>query len=174
VEDTSADSAAPEPAPESKPPSPNALQAYDLLGRFLEEDAWHPERIEDRYAYRVRYNGKHGEYRCTAQVRVDLEQFVFYAVVGVKAPEEVRPAVAEFLARANYGLRVGNFEMDFADGEVRYKSSLDFEGELLTPNWLRHAIYPAVQTLDRYVPGLLKVAFGGRTPFEAIEEIEGA
>jgi hypothetical protein len=65
------------------------------------------------------------------------------------------------------------FELDFADGEVRYKSSLDFEGELLTPNWLRHAIYPAVQTLDRYVPGLLKVAFGGRTPFEAIEEIEG-
>lgn len=151
----------------------NGLRAFETLGQFLEEDGWHPQRIEDKYIYRMYYNGKNGELRCYAQIRVDLEQFIFYAVTAVKMPEDVRPAVAEFLTRANYGLRVGNFELDYADGEVRFKSSLDFEGEPLTDDLIRHAVYPAVQTMDGYLPGLMKVAFGARTPVEAIQEIEG-
>ncbi len=152
---------------------PNALAAYETLGQFLAGDGWHPQPIDGQHAYRTYYKGKHGELRCYAQIRVDLEQFLFYAVSTVKVPEEARPAVAEFITRANYGLRIGNFELDYSDGEVRYKSSLDFEGEPLAPNLIRNAIYPAVQTLDSYLPGLMKVAFGGRTPFEAIDEIEG-
>jgi len=56
---------------------------------------------------------------------------------------------------------------------VRYKASLDFEGEVLTNNFIRRVVYPAVQTMDRYLPGLMKVAFGAMTPVEAIQEIEG-
>jgi hypothetical protein len=119
------------------------------------------------------YNGRNGEFRCFATVRVDLEQFIFYAVAAVKVPESERPAAAEYITRANYGLRIGNFEMDFSDGEIRYKSSLDFEGEELSNNLIRNAIYPAVQLLDQYLPGLLKVVFGGMEPKEAIAEIEG-
>ena len=56
---------------------------------------------------------------------------------------------------------------------MRYKSSLDFEGALLTPALIRNAIYPAVQTLDRYLPGLMSVIYGGQTPEVAIQTIEG-
>jgi hypothetical protein len=104
---------------------------------------------------------------------MDYEQFLFYAIAPVKAPEMARPAVAEFITRANYGLRIGNMEMDFADGEVRYKSSLDFEGETLTAGLIKNTIYPAVQTLDRYVPGLMGVIYGGKSPIEAIADVEG-
>jgi hypothetical protein len=111
--------------------------------------------------------------RCYAIVRVDLEEFLFYAVAPVKVPEDVRIAVAEYVTRANYGLRIGNFELDYSDGEVRYKSSIDFEGQTLTSELIRNAIYPAVHTMDRYLSGLLRVSFGGATPLEAIEEVEG-
>jgi hypothetical protein len=167
---TSEETANRQPARKARP---NALAAYETLGRFLENDKWFPQAVAEQHAYRTYYKGKHGELRVFAQVRVDLEQFIFYAISTVKIPEVARPAVAEFITRANYGLRVGNFELDYSDGEVRYKSSLDFEGETLTLNLIRNAIYPAVQTMDSYLPGLLKVAFGGLTPFEAIEEIEG-
>jgi hypothetical protein len=81
-------------------------------------------------------------------------------------------AVAEFITRANYGLRIGNFELDFDDGEVRYKSSLDFEGLALTPELIRNTIYPAVQTIDRYLPGLMSVFYASKSPAEAIAEVE--
>ncbi|HWQ11767.1 MAG TPA: YbjN domain-containing protein [Roseiflexaceae bacterium] len=151
----------------------NGLRAYATLGRFLSDDGWFPQPLEDVHSYRMSYNGSSGDLRCYATVRVELEQFIFYAVAGVRVPEERRVAAAEFLTRANYGLRIGNFELDFADGEVRYKSSLDFEGEQLSGNLIRNAIYPAVQVMDQYLPGLLRVAFGGASPAEAIAEIEG-
>jgi len=38
----------------------------------------------------------------------------------------------KFLTRANYGMMIGNFEMDFTDGEIRYKTSIDVEGDKLS------------------------------------------
>ena len=151
----------------------NGQQAFATLGTFLEEDGWYPKQIEDRSSYRVGFEGKNGLYTCFSQMRMDLEQFMFYAIAPIKVPEAARAAAAEFLTRANYGLRIGNFEMDYTDGEVRYKSSLDFENALLTPALIRNAIYPAVQTLDRYMSGLMAVIYGGQTPHAAIEVIEG-
>jgi hypothetical protein len=153
--------------------SDNGLQAFELLSSYLDDDEWYPRRIDGKYAYSMSYSGKNGDLRCYAIVRVDLEEFLFYAVAPVKVPEEVRMAVSEYLTRANYGLRIGNFELDFSDGEVRYKSSIDFEGQVLTSDLIRNSIYPAVHTMDRYLPGLLRVSFGGATPHEAIEEVEG-
>jgi hypothetical protein len=162
-----------DPREDRRPENRNGLQAFEMLSNYLSDDEWFPRRIEGKYAYSMSYTGKNGDLRCYAIIRVDLEEFLFYAVAPVKVPEEIRTAVAEYLTRANYGLRIGNFEMDYADGEVRYKSSLDFEGQSLTFDLIRNAIYPSVHTMDRYLPGLLRVSFGGATPHEAIEEVEG-
>jgi hypothetical protein len=161
-----------EMSPNGGPENENGLRAFAAVGQFLEDDGWHPQTIEENYVYRAFFAGSHGEVACFAQVRVDLEQFLFYAVMPMRAPEQMRTPVAEFLTRANYGLRIGNFEMDYTDGEVRYKSSLDFEGDELSQSLIRNAIYPAVQTLDRYMPGILSVIYGGKSPEEAITEVE--
>lgn len=158
----------------SRPENENGLQAFELLTTYLDDNEWFPRRIEGKHAYSMSYSGKNGDFRCYAIIRVDLEEFLFYAVAPVKVAEEVRNAVAEYITRANYGLRIGNFELDYSDGEVRYKSSLDFEGMALMPEFIRNTIYPAVHTMDRYLPGLLRVSYGGATPREAIEEIEGS
>ena len=150
----------------------NGLLGLATLGQFLEEDGWYPQQLEDRNIYRMGFAGNNGDTTCYAQVLVDLEIFLFYVQWPVKVPEDARLAAAEYLTRANYGLRIGNFEMDFSDGEVRYKSSLDFEGATLTPDLIKHAIYPAVQTMDRYLPGLMAVMYGGKPAAEAIDEIE--
>ncbi len=152
--------------------SGNGLRAFETLGQYLKDIEWYPQQLKDRTAYRVLFSGKNGQLTCFAQILVDLEQLLFYAVAPVKVPEELRVAAAEFITRANYGLRIGNMEMDFRDGEVRYKSSLDFEGEELTPQLIKLTILPAVQTLDRYLPGLMSVIYGGKTPAEAVAEVE--
>lgn len=151
----------------------NGLHGFAAVREFLTEDGWHPEQIEDTYIFRSHFLGKNGDYRCYSQIRIELEQFVFYTVAGVKVPEPARMQVAEYITRANYGLRIGNFEMDFADGEIRYKASLDFEGEHLTANWIKHAIYPAAQTMDRYMPGFMGVIYGDKSPAEAVKDVEG-
>ena len=151
----------------------NGWRAFATLGQFLNDDSWHPQQLEDKTIFRVYYSGDNGDLRCYAQIRVDLEQFIFYVVAPVKAPEEVRSSVAEYITRANYGLRIGNFEMDFDDGEIRCKSSVDFEESILDTNLIKNIIYPAVHTMDYYLPGLLSVMYGNQSPVQAIADIEG-
>ncbi|MCP4535606.1 MAG: YbjN domain-containing protein [Chloroflexi bacterium] len=151
----------------------NALQAFDTLGQFLTQDEWHPQQLEDKTMYRMGFSGKNGDTTCYTRVRVDLEQFLFCVLVPTKATEEACMTVAEFITCANYGLRIGNFEMDFGDGEVRYKSSIDFEGELLPASPIKNDIYSAVQTMDCYLPDLMSVIYGDKSPVEVIAEIEG-
>ncbi len=138
----------------------NGLQAFDTLEKFLETDGWYPQRIKDQYAFSMRYAGHNAYMTCSARIRVETEQLIYYIYAPIKVPEEVRLSVAEFLIRANYGLWIGNFEMDFDDGEVRYKSSLDFEGETLTSGFIHNTNSMAVRLMDLYLSGLLKIVCG--------------
>lgn len=149
----------------------NGLQAFVTVGRFLEQEGWHPRQLGDAPIYQMSFAGEHGPITCYAQVRVEEEILLCYAVAPAQVEEAARPAVAEFIARANYGLWIGNFEMDWDDGEVRYKSSLDFEGVALTPELIRNAFFPAVQMMVCYLPGLVSV-LGGRSPAEALAQVD--
>jgi hypothetical protein len=54
-----------------------------------------------------------------------------YAYLPVFVPENRRSAVAELLAFANWNMAFGAFEMDPADGQVRYHYSLPLVGEFV-------------------------------------------
>jgi len=150
----------------------NGLQALKTVGDFLQEDGWNPQFIEEKEAYKINFESEHGLGMAYAQILTDLEQFLFYVMMPFKIPEELRNTIAEFITRANYGLRVGNFEMDYEDGEVRYKTCIDFGREILTKGYIKNAAYPALKTMERYVPGFLSVVYGGQTPEEALAVLE--
>lgn len=145
----------------------------DAVQRFFEQDEWPFTQLEDSLILKTGFNGDNGQFTCFAQEREQQQQFVFYSVAPVKVPEKDRLAVAEFLTRANYGLIIGNFELDFSDGEVRYKTSLDVENAELSEALVKNLVYAAVLTMDRYITGMMRVVYGGATPVEAIQEIEG-
>lgn len=154
--------------------TPASQTALETLHDFLMEDGWFPSPVENSTSFRVNYNGKNSQLNCYAQIKGKLDQFMFFALCPVKISEASRLEMAEFLTRANYGMNIGNFEMDFSDGEVRFKSSLDFEGTGLTKALIHRAIYPAVQMMDKYMPGILQVMTGAQSPEQAIRVIEEA
>ena len=129
--------------------------------------------MEGRPIISTGYRGDNGTWRCYAQAREEEEQFIFYSVLDTHITEDRRLAVSEFLTRANYGLIIGNFELDFTDGEVRCKTSISVKGEQLTKDLIEPMVYINVAMMDRYMPGIMRVAYGGATPEEAIAEIEG-
>ena len=76
------------------------------------------------------------------------------------------------LARINYGLNIGNFELDMNDGEIRYKTSIDVEGGDLTPRMVETLIAVNISTTDRYFPSFADVMYAGVAPMEAVARIE--
>lgn len=145
----------------------------DIVGHFLEEDDWPVSQVEGRSVYKTGFEGKNGQFTCYAQERTEQQQFVFYSIFPVRTPENKLPEVAEFVTRANYGMIIGNFELDYADGEIRYKTSVDIEDVELTEPLVRHMVYANVLTMDKYFPGMMRVLYAGIAPADAIDEIEG-
>ncbi|MEB3294607.1 MAG: hypothetical protein VKJ24_15735 [Synechococcales bacterium] len=64
-----------------------------------------------------------------------------------------------------------HFELDFNDGEIQYKTSIDVEGDRLTPALIKRLVYTNVAMMDDYLPGIQAVVAGqdpvchhGRSP----------
>ncbi len=67
---------------------------------------------------------------------------------------------------------VGNFELDFTDGEISYKTSIDVEGDRLSFALIQRVVYANVTMMDEYLPGMMSVIYGNVSPEEAIAQIE--
>jgi hypothetical protein len=139
---------------------------------FFTEDDWTFTKIQGQSTLQVVCQGENDRWNCYAQAREDQQQFVFYSIYPELAPEDKRLAMAEFLTRANYGLIIGNFEMDFNDGEIRYKTSIDVEGDLLSTDLIKQLVYANIMMMDHYIPGIQAVINGRLSAAEAISQVE--
>jgi len=147
---------------------------YDTMLQFFTEDDWRYDRIEGKPFLKMGFKGESGSWRCFAQAREEQKQFVFYSVLDVNVPEDKRAAMAEFITRANYNLILGNFEMDFDDGEIRYKTCIDFKCEdaRVTTGILKNAVYMNVIMTDKYFSGVMSVIYAGVKAKDAVDKCE--
>jgi hypothetical protein len=99
---------------------------------FFTEDDWSFTKIQGEPILRMAFQGKNGKWTCYAKARTEQAHFVFYSICPVSVPESKRLAIAEFITRANYSTIIGNCELDFICGEIRYKTSINVEGSTLT------------------------------------------
>jgi hypothetical protein len=154
-----------------KSPTTNR-QFFEEIVNFFEEDGWPFVQIEGEPLLQMVFQGENGKWTCYAKARDDQKQFVFYSVCPVNTPDSKRLAVAEFMTRANSGMIIGNFEMDFEDGEIRYKTSIDVEDDSLSSALIKRLVYANVMMMDAYLPGIMSVIYGDVTPVDAIAQIE--
>jgi hypothetical protein len=90
---------------------------------------------------------------------------------GSGVPDDRRVAVAELLSRINVRLGFGNFELDFDDGEVRFRVGEDVQGTQLTEAVVDRMLGYTLVTLDRYHQAVMTVAFGTVEPVVAMAAV---
>ena len=142
---------------------------HAAIVKFFEDEDWPYSELDGGKSLRSGFQGDNGEWTCYVHIREEQGQLLFYSVCPVSAPPEKRMEIAEFITRANYGLVLGAFEMDFSDGEIRYRSGVGVEGEELTHAYIRPIVYANVLTMDKYLSGIMKVIYGDTAPERAVE-----
>ncbi|MBD2126638.1 YbjN domain-containing protein [Microcoleus sp. ZQ-A2] len=150
----------------------SSKQILEEIIDFFTEDDWPYTKIKGEPVLLTAFQGENGKWNCSAKARVEQEQFVFYSICPINAPENKRLAIAEFLTRANSGMIIGNFELDFTDGEIRYKTSIDFQGDFLSFELIKQLVYANVTMMDEYLPGIKSVIENDVEPKDAIAQIE--
>ncbi|HEY9078313.1 MAG TPA: YbjN domain-containing protein [Anaerolineaceae bacterium] len=145
----------------------------ETAARFFEQDGWQFEKIPNRPLIHTTYESvDHHCWECYAQERQDFQQLIFYSIFPLKAPPVTRYRLVEFLTRANFGMFIGNFEMDMSDGEIRYKTSMDFEDQQVTTGLIHNLVYNNVSAMERYYSGIQKMIQEDLPPKDVISEIE--
>lgn len=103
------------------------------------------------------------------------DMLILHLIVPLKAGEDERAKVGEFLLRANYGLKIGGFDFDFDDGEVSYRVAIYCGEEEFAPpthEQIDAALTIGIMMIDKYGNDLVKVMFGLAEPTDAIEAAE--
>ncbi len=110
------------------------------------------------------------------RVRIANERTVIFETrLPMNIPEQYRETVSSYLTRANFGLWVGSFQMDFKDGELLYEAAGCHEdGEALPDDVIRRLTYVGFNMFDDYIPGVFAIVYGGRDAATAYQEVEKA
>lgn len=143
-----------------------AIAVLDSRGTRWAETA-DPEVVECEVA------GENGNWTAYVVAREAEQRCSVYTQPDWYTPEPARAAMAEVTARINYGLSNGNFELDFSDGEVRFKTAIDVSGDRLTTALLSTIIETNFVTMDTYLPALEAVRDGRLSPAQAVRLVEG-
>ena len=151
---------------------PSNQPIFDAMVKFFKEDNWSFTKVKKQSVLHLAFQGKNGKCDCYAQAREKEKQFIFYSVYPTKVPKPKRRAVGEFLLRVNCGKIIGSFELDFINGEIRYKTSIGINNNSLTSGTIKDLVYTNMMMMEQYLPGIRFVMSGDMSPEEAIAEIE--
>lgn len=158
----------PNPSPLGEP-NPSLLEQ---VIQFLKVEQWQFSQIDNLPILCLRARGNNGEWVAYIRVLEERRQLVFYSLISAKAPADKYGKILEFIARVNSGMIIGNFELDFDSGEIRYKTSIDIRDTSLNSALIANVLYNNVSITDLYFPSLMSVLYSDISPTEAIAKIE--
>jgi hypothetical protein len=140
------------------------------LKREFGENRWPYSEVQGVPVLLSELSGALGRWPFYAHVVEDKDLILLYSICPLRAPEGRRHEMSQFLTRANYGLAVGNFELDFDDGEIRYKTVLQLHGDELDSSALKRLVRANGVAMETYLPGIGSV-IAGAPAVKAVESI---
>lgn len=143
-----------------------------VVKKMLEKEGISPSESADPPALGFAVQGDAGEWACFVRCDEEKQVVAFYSLCPLVADPSRRAAVHEYLTRANWGLAVGNFELDLDDGEIRVRTSIDVEGTKPSAALFKRLLYANVAVMDLFLPGIAMV-LQGKPVEEALASLEG-
>lgn len=135
-------------------------------------ERWHTY-LDDAPGASVDLRGEVGIYTIRYMADEDRDLICCCTRSPVFIPKRQRKRAMEFITRANYGTLFGAFEMSVDEGHLYYRTGVLVAGGIVSPEVMRELGAWGARALDRYMPELLAVLFGGKGVEEAVRVAEG-
>ena len=147
-----------------------------VIDDFLKSEKWNYmfDEAKGQFVFNFHITSKIKRIRYIVDVHKDL--YIVYGILpvgGNKDDRSMMTEMSEFLHRVNYGLFNGNFEFDFRDGEIRYKSFVDCADLIPSRMVVANSLILVKIMYDRYAKGMEQILFLDGTAEEAIHLCEG-
>lgn len=147
----------------------------NAINDFLTNDDWRYSYDEARGIFRFTLGVKGKLKKLNYLIAAESDSYIVYATCPIGADvddSEMLARMAEFICRANYGLKNGAFELDMNDGEIRYKVYVACEDAIPSDHTIKRSIACPAAMFDRYGTGITDVIFGHADAKEAVQNCE--
>ena len=145
---------------------------FEAVCDFLEEHEIHFERDEARGICHAWLTEEGILLRLLVITPPDEPSITLLLRLPIQAPAGRRAAVGELLQRLNWQTKVGHFDFDHSDGEVRFKIAFWLHDSKLSPAMLHHCLGASVLTVTTAFPAFTDVVFGDKSPDAALARLE--
>jgi hypothetical protein len=132
----------------------------DELRRAFVENRWPFAEVQGAPVLVSELAGPEGSWKFYAQAVDEQSLVLLYSICPLRVPSDRRREIADYITRANYGLAAGNFELDFEDGELRYKTALHVHPEGLDSRLLKRVVRANGLAMETYLAGVGAVIDG--------------
>ena len=123
---------------------------FERFKQYLKMVEFNYSIVENETIIMFPYTSK-GNYQCIIDVDEESKVVIIYTILGSLVELEKRNRIAQLLTRINFGIRIGNFEMDYDDGQIRYKTSVIYDGVKGFDNsFLEHLLMYNLVKIDEY------------------------
>lgn len=142
--------------------------AIEEVVKLIEKQHWQYTREEEKPVIHTGVTGKNGQWRCLAAVGGNEDHVLFLSFFPCVVPPNNRAACAELFSRINFGLAHGCFELDFDDGEVRFRTCIPvIEGQVAS-EMVEYLVFTNLFAVDRFFGAIMKLVFADVSPKEAL------
>lgn len=148
----------------------------DAIQEFLHDDDWHYTFHEEKgtFHFSLSTHSRLNTVDYFIAVREDHYRVLCVSPLSVNTDDAQELArMAEFITRANYGMTRGCFEMDYRDGEIRFRMTVDCDGDAVpTQEIVKNSVYIPASMFNRYGSGMVHTMFSDLNPAAIVRACE--
>jgi hypothetical protein len=142
----------------------SALESSGTNFQVLEEN-------DKKCVLRLGFGLKNGNCDTIIDIDSDWKSYMIMVFLPTNVDENKRRRIAELLNRMNTIITIGNFEVDFQTGRVRFKVGQVFEEINADADLIfRRQMQLCLHTMDEYIPVIMSVIYASVLPEQALNQ----
>jgi hypothetical protein len=150
-------------------------ETLDRVCEFLDGQDWKYSISEDDSSIHTGFRDESGSFFLKIVAPECPPVLGVIVNLPLAVPENRRVAMAEAVARANYGLLLGCFDLDMSDGELGFRAVMPLEEAAPTEGQFGVLLLVSCATAVRYYRAFSRLVFcDDLSPAEVIAEVEMA
>ncbi len=139
----------------------------NLLAKYLRHNGWVFQTLSSG---NIKFDMSSNNGRLDCLIINTEDSIVMLSLFPIKVPDAKKEKVSEFISRANYGLEIGNLEIDFEDGEVRFRTYLMNQENIdFNKTTFDKLVKYNLEMSDRYLLSLIHLLYTESTPENEID-----
>jgi hypothetical protein len=149
--------------------------ALAFFANHLDELKWKYHYTDDKTTLFSGFNSEDVQWDFSAFARQKDSGLFLLGVnsfIPNKALPERRAACSELLTRLNFSLSIGCFEMNFKDGEIRFRTAAIVPATDITSGIIEHLLRSNLSIVDQHLKAIMAVLYSSVTPEEAMKPKE--